>query len=388
VTHAEGAVLSAHLEHPDALPRQREFPVQGWVTSREPLRAVFVEGSSPAALELRYRPDVTKALPDAPYSSGFFGVARREHLADGAVAVRFVFESGAQVHWFQLEPEGEALLFARARRLERIYPTLRCIRCLNGFPESGYAAGATRIECRECGATYDCSQGLFDLLADDARAPLALGSDGNISQNVYDATAETFIHEDPGALILDCGAGLRQLEYPNVVNLEVVPYRTTDVLGDNERLPFKDASFDGALSLAVLEHVRNPIASAKEICRVLKPGGKLLAVVPLIAPVHAYPHHYFNMTAEGLASLFDAEIDIEDRRVPDSGLPVWALVWMLRSWAEGLPPKARASFTSMRVGDLLGEAPEYLERDFVTELPREKNFELAGTTQIFGRKRR
>jgi SAM-dependent methyltransferase len=352
------------------------------------LRSVFVEGRAPAALELRYRPDVVKAIPDAPCSTGFFGMAQRPHLADGAVGLRFVFDSGTEVRWFQLEPEPDELLRARARRLERVYPVLRCIRCLNGFPESGYAFGVERIECRACKASYDCSQGLFDLLAEDARAPLALGSEGNISQNVYDPTAETFIHEDPGALILDCGAGLRQLEYPNVVNLEVVPYRTTDVLGDNERLPFKDASFDGALSLAVLEHVRNPIASAKEICRVLKPGGKLLAVVPLLAPVHAYPHHYFNMTAEGLASLFASEIDIEDHRVPDAGLPIWALVWMLRSWAEGLPPKARASFTNMRVGDLLGQAPEYLDRDFVKELPREKNFELAGTTQIFGRKRR
>jgi SAM-dependent methyltransferase len=387
VIHAAGVVLSAHLEHPDALPRQREFPVQGWVTSRGPLRAAFVEGRTPAALELRSRSDVTKALPEAPYSSGFFGVAQKAHLEGGAVGVRFVFDSGTEVRWFELERETDEVLRSRARRLERVYPVLRCIRCLSGFAESGYAFGVDRIECRECKATYDCSQGLFDLLAEDARPPLALGSEG-ISQNYHDATALTFIHEDPGALILDCGAGLRQIEYPNVVNLEVVPYRTTDVLGDNERLPFKDASFDGVLSLAVLEHVRNPIACAKEICRVLKPGGKLLAVVPLIAPVHAYPHHYFNMTAEGLANLFASEIEIEDQRVPESGLPIWALVWILRSWAEGLPPAARASFTSMRVGELLGEATEYLDCDFVKELPREKNFELAGTTQILGRKRR
>ena len=384
---AGSAVLSAHLEHPDAVPRQREFPVQGWVASREPLRAVFVEGASPAELALRHRPDVVKALPDAPYSTGFFGVGLREHLSGDSVGVRFVFDSSAHVSWFELPRESDELLGARARRLERIYPVLRCIRCLSPFPESGYVFGAERIACSECKATYDCSQGLFDLLAEDGRAPPALGSEA-ISQNVYDATAETLIHEDPGALILDCGAGLRPFEYPNVVNLEVVPYRTTDVLGDNERLPFRDASFDGALSLAVLEHVKNPIACAKEICRVLKPGGKLLAVVPLIAPVHAYPHHYFNMTAEGLASLFAPEIDIEHQQVPDAGLPIWGLVWMLRSWAEGLPPTARASFTSLRVGELLGEAVEYLDRDFVKQLPREKNFELAGTTQLFGRKRR
>jgi SAM-dependent methyltransferase len=387
VTTTEGAVLHAHLEHPDALPRQREFPVQGWVASREQLRAAFVEGPSPTPLDLRFRPDVVKALPGVPYQSGFFGLGRAAQVVDGEIGVRFVFDSGSEVRRFHMDPELAAAIAMRGKRLERIYDTLRCIRCLSGFPAGEYQSGTKEIRCATCGAAYDAAQGLFDLLPDDLRAPLALGNEGNISRNHYDGEVVAFVEEDPQALVLDCGAGFRQTEYPNVVNLELWPYRTTDVLGDSERLPFKDESFDGVLSLAVLERVKNPIASAREIFRVLKPGGKVLAVVPLLAPVHAYPHHHFNMTAEGLASLFTDGFDVLDQRVPESGLPIWALVWMLRSWMDGLPEEARPSFADMRVRDLLGEAPEYLERDFVRALPRDKNFELASTTQIVARKR-
>ncbi|HEX3597088.1 MAG TPA: class I SAM-dependent methyltransferase [Polyangiaceae bacterium] len=383
----ESAVLGAHLEHPDALPRQRAFPLQGWVTSRAPLRAAIVEGPEPETLTLRLRPDVVKALPDAPYASGYFGVAKRSHVRDGKLALRFVFDDGSASVEFAPPPEGEDALRERTARLRRVYPLLRCIRCESGFPGSGYAFGAETIRCAECGAAYDCSQGMFDLLPDETRAALTLDNDGNISHNDYDPATLAFVNEDPNALILDCGAGLRRVEHPNVVNLETVPYRSTDVLADNERLPFRDGAFDGVLSLAVLEHVRDPLLAAREIGRVLKPGGRLLAVVPLLAPVHAFPHHYFNMTAEGLARLFADQLEVVEQSVPESGLPVWALTWMLRSWAEGLPEAPRESFMNLRVRDLLAEGHEYLGRDFVRTLPREKNFELAATTLLLGKKR-
>ena len=387
MTSAEGVVLSAHLEHPDALPRQRRFPVQGWLTSRTPLRAVIVEGPTPLPLTLRPRPDVVKALPDAPFAAGYFGVAEKSHLQEGKIVLRFVFDDHSAVIAFERQPESDAVLQVRAARLERVYRILRCIRCTSRFPEGGYAFGAESIRCASCGATYDCTQGLFDLLPDESRAPLSLDGDDSISQNEYDPTALALLGDDPAELFLDCGAGLRRVERPNVVNFEAVAFRSTDVLGDNERLPFADESFDGVLSLAVLEHVRTPLSAASEICRVLKPGGRLLAVVPLLAPVHAYPHHFFNMTAEGLSRLFHDRIEIVEQSVPSSGLPVWALTWILRSWAEGLPEPARASFLAQRVGDLLGEGHEYLERDFVRDLPTGKNFELAATTMLVGRKR-
>jgi SAM-dependent methyltransferase len=386
VTEPTGEVIEAHLEHPDTLPTAETFAVQGWVTSRTPLLAASLE-SDGTAFALRSRPDVEKARDHAPNAAGFFGMARAASLVQAELSLRFVFADGSVVRSFVLKPESVEVWRLRSARRERIYPLLRCVACRAAFPPAGYADGMESIRCAACGRTYGAKHGQFDLIADEDRAVLARANPGEVSKNAYDTAALDLVRADSGALVLDCGAGLRQVEYPNVINLEIVPYPTTDVVASNARLPFADGAFDGVLSLAVLEHVRDPAASAREICRVLKPGGWLLAVVPFLQPVHAFPDHYFNMTAQGLASLFEKDIEIVDASVPDSGLPIWALTWILRSWMEGLPASVRKQFLNLRLGELMGEAHEYLARDFVRALPREKNFELAATTQVLGRKR-
>lgn len=45
------------------------------------------------------------------------------------------------------------------------------------------------------------------------------------------------------------------------------------VLGDAEKLPFGDCSFDGVLAKGVLHHLSDMASAVKEIARVLKPGG-------------------------------------------------------------------------------------------------------------------
>ena len=54
----------------------------------------------------------------------------------------------------------------------------------------------------------------------------------------------------------------------------------TLVNGDAQALPFRDASFGGAVTLDMLEHVRDHERAARELFRVLKPDASLVVNVP------------------------------------------------------------------------------------------------------------
>jgi len=251
---------------------------------------------------------------------------------------------------------------ARNRKLERIKEILR-----------------TDMECVETATCYD-------FLTDELRADFNIVESDAVSSHGYDGHAMGLIEKYDAGLILDCGAGKRPVYFDNVVNFEIADYDTTDVRGVGEVLPFIDNAFDAVLSLAVLEHVKDPFSCAREIARVLKPGGQLMCCVPFLQPLHGYPHHYYNMTHQGLENLFSDYLAIDHMMVHDSVLPIWSLTWMLQSWADGLEGETRDGFLQMRVADLLDSPGAYLDRPFVTDLPEEKNFELASATVLFAHK--
>lgn len=226
----------------------------------------------------------------------------------------------------------------------------------------------------------------FDFLTADLREKFDIVDTENVSSHDYDSHALQIISECANGLILDCGAGLRRKYYDNVVNFEICPYVTTDVRGVGERLPFLDGVFDAVFSFNVLEHVKDPFACAREISRVLKPGGRLYCVVPFLQPFHAYPHHYYNMTHMGLKNLFAGMLDVELQEVNAGGRPIFTLTWILSAWLAGLPEPTRRKMKKMRVKDLTKSPFELWQMPFVTELSSDKNLELASTTSLFARK--
>lgn len=52
------------------------------------------------------------------------------------------------------------------------------------------------------------------------------------------------------------------------------------VVGDGERLPFPDRSFDYVTHLGSLEHYERPARGAAEVWRVLRPGGEAAVLLP------------------------------------------------------------------------------------------------------------
>jgi SAM-dependent methyltransferase len=80
------------------------------------------------------------------------------------------------------------------------------------------------------------------------------------------------------------------------------------VRGDTQRLPFRDRAFDRVICSEVLEHVDDPRATARELARVLVPGGLLAVSVPTPFTERAFrfaSDDYFN-TPGGHVRVFTA----------------------------------------------------------------------------------
>ncbi|MBW2063351.1 MAG: class I SAM-dependent methyltransferase [Deltaproteobacteria bacterium] len=93
------------------------------------------------------------------------------------------------------------------------------------------------------------------------------------------------------------GSGNKRLK-KGIINVDIENFENVDVVADIRKLPFEDGFADCIIAEAVLEHVAEPHKCIDEAYRVLKPGGKMIATVPLIHIYHAYPKHYFNFTKD------------------------------------------------------------------------------------------
>ena len=63
-------------------------------------------------------------------------------------------------------------------------------------------------------------------------------------------------------------------------------------------------SIDGVFSLAVMEHLAAPWVVAREINRVLRPGGLTLHLLPQAFPAHEQPNDFWRMSDDALRVLF------------------------------------------------------------------------------------
>jgi uncharacterized protein YbaR (Trm112 family)/SAM-dependent methyltransferase len=88
------------------------------------------------------------------------------------------------------------------------------------------------------------------------------------------------------------------------VRLDIKAGAGVDVVGDGHRLPFLDNSFDAAIGLTTIKHLRNPYTFVDELYRVLKPGGLVYAQNVLYDPYHRWPGDYVHFTTSGIVNLF------------------------------------------------------------------------------------
>ena len=159
----------------------------------------------------------------------------------------------------------------------------------------------------------------------------------------YSSTVLKLIGKMPHTLwLLDAGGGGREISLPNYVNIDIQKTKgTTDILCDLHCLPLKDNSFDLVINESVLEHVRKPWIVVTELKRVTKSGGHIFVKVAFMQPVHNYPTHYFNMTKEGLLSLFNdtPNFTVLMSGVEEDQMPSYTLVFVLSSYLRLLFPR-------------------------------------------------
>ena len=136
---------------------------------------------------------------------------------------------------------------------------------------------------------HERTERFYDFLSDEVRRQFQIDHGSAESSNDYDSDAIAMFERHADGLVLDVGAGRRAVYYDNVVNFEIAPFDSTDVRGVAERLPFLDASFDAVISIAALEHVRDPFSAASEMARVLKPGGELILLRAVPAAIARLP---------------------------------------------------------------------------------------------------
>ncbi len=116
-----------------------------------------------------------------------------------------------------------------------------------------------------------------------------------------------------GMSVLDVGAqdingSYRPLfEGCNYVGLDTAKAPGVDVVSEKENeFPFADNSFDVVISGQTLEHSLNPFVLAKEMSRILKPGGFACWIAPWYFPVHKgdnCPYDCWRILEDGMRQL-------------------------------------------------------------------------------------
>ena len=116
---------------------------------------------------------------------------------------------------------------------------------------------------------------IFDLLImEDIRSKRVLdigAGRGYLSSRIGEYLVQHNL--DPRDILTACDLFPQYFEYQGVTCQKV------DAI---DRLPFADNAFDIVYAVEVLEHLQNPYAFIDDVCRIVKPGGKILLSVPNI----------------------------------------------------------------------------------------------------------
>lgn len=203
-------------------------------------------------------------------------------------------------------------------RVEQLLPLLACLEC-----QAPLELQARQLRCSHCAARYPLRDGRPIFLEDPAQVRVMPAS--HVSNQLADEILDWLTWLDGYALNL--GAGGTLVKLPHCIEVEYSIFRHTDVVADAHHLPFGDSVFDAVVTFNTFEHLRDPVRAAREIYRVLKPGGRLILRTAFLQPVHEAPYHFYNTTEYGLRRWFQ-DFDISKVFVSDNFSPAYVLAWL------------------------------------------------------------
>lgn len=153
------------------------------------------------------------------------------------------------------------------------------------------------------------------------------------------AQAEELRSEAP-LRVLDVGCGVKPY-YPffadiasEYIGVDIVENPAAELRGPVEALPVDDGAFDVVLCTQVLEHCDDPAAAVRELHRVTKPGGRVLASTHGVQVYHPSPVDYWRWTHAGLERLFSTAAPWSSLTVKPAAGTGGALAMLLGFYVE------------------------------------------------------
>ena len=211
--------------------------------------------------------------------------------------------------------------------------------------------------------------------------------------NIVPERADALIRQTTGR-VLNLSAGGTRLRYDHVIEAEAGVFRNTDVIADAHSLPFADETFEFVFAMNAFEHYHSPETVAKEIERILRPGGQVLIRTAFLQPLHEPPWHFYNCTRYGLEKWFSAFKTL-DLHVSENFNPAYAVSWLLSETEFALgevSSEAAATFGAARCADIVkfwrdadgrnGELWSNFQR-----IPAARQESIAAGFEYLGRKR-
>lgn len=126
-----------------------------------------------------------------------------------------------------------------------------------------------------------------------------------------------------------------------VETLDIDAASGADHVGTGDATGLPSDSMDLVICTQVLEHVPDPRLVLREIRRILKPGGRLIASAPHVWFYHPHPSDYWRFTQEGVVQLCrEADLDLIELRA--QGGSALTLVQSFNFLAYGLLGRAGA----------------------------------------------